>query len=67
MNFVINNFHKYQEQFLDKDSPKCKEKDLLDVADVYRNIEMPLINVVADMEDNGMSRYMENDDEEGWD
>lgn len=51
---VTYELYKYQEQFLDKDSPKCKEKDLLDVADVYRNIEMPLINVVADMEDNGI-------------
>lgn len=51
---VTYELYKYQEQFLDKDSSKCKEKDLLDVADVYRNIEMPLINVVADMEDNGI-------------
>lgn len=46
--------YKYQEQFLDKTSQKCIDKDLLDVVDVYRNIEIPLINVVADMEDNGI-------------
>lgn len=46
--------YKYQEQFLDKASQKCVDKDLLEVADVYRNIEMPLIKVVADMEDNGI-------------
>ena len=51
---VTYELYRYQKQFLDKDSPKCKEKDLLEVADVYRNIEMPLINVVADMEDNGI-------------
>ena len=45
---------KYQEQFLDKTQSKCIEKDLTRVADVYRQIEMPLINVVADMEDNGI-------------
>lgn len=51
---VTYELYKYQKQFLDKDSQKCIDKDLLDVADVYRNIEMPLINVVADMEDNGI-------------
>lgn len=51
---VTYELYKYQEQFLDKSSQKCVDKDLLDVADVYRNIEMPLINVVADMEDNGI-------------
>ena len=25
------------------------------------------LNPEDDMDDNGMSRYMENDDEEGWD
>lgn len=46
--------YKYQEQFLDKSSQKCIDKDLVEVADLFRNIEMPLINVVADMEDNGI-------------
>lgn len=46
--------YKYQEQFLDKTSQKCIDKDLVEVADVFRDIEMPLINVVADMEDNGI-------------
>ena len=51
---VTYELYKYQDQFLNPASMKCKEKDLLEVADVYRNIEMPLINVVADMEDNGI-------------
>lgn len=46
--------YKYQEQFLDKASQKCIDKDLVEVANVFRDIEMPLINVVADMEDNGI-------------
>ena len=46
--------YQYQLQFLDKESQKCIDKDLTRVADVFWNIEMPLINVVADMEDNGV-------------
>lgn len=51
---ITYELYKYQEQFLDKTMPKCVEKELLKVADVFRQIEMPLINVVADMEDNGI-------------
>jgi len=51
---VTYELYKYQEQFLDKTSQKCIDKDLTRVADVFREIEMPLINVVADMEDNGV-------------
>ena len=51
---ITYELYKYQEQFLDKDNQKCIDKDLVDVAYVFWNIEMPLINVVADMEDNGI-------------
>lgn len=51
---VTYELYKYQEQFLDKNNQKCIDKELTEVADVFRNIEMPLINVVADMEDNGV-------------
>lgn len=51
---VTFELYQYQLQFLDKNSQKCIDKELEDVADVFRNIEMPLINVVADMEDNGI-------------
>lgn len=51
---VTYELFKYQEQFLDKNNQKCIDKELTEVADVFRNIEMPLINVVADMEDNGI-------------
>ena len=51
---VTYELYKYQEQFLDKTSQKCIDKELTEVADVFREIEMPLINVVADMEDNGI-------------
>lgn len=51
---VTFELYQYQLQFLDKTSQKCIDKDLTRVADVFWNIEMPLINVVADMEDNGI-------------
>lgn len=51
---ITYELYEYQNQFLDKTSQKCIDKDLLEVADVFRDIEMPLINVVADMEDTGI-------------
>lgn len=51
---ITYELYKYQEQFLDKTSQKCIDKELTEVADVFRQIEMPLINIVADMEDNGI-------------
>ena len=51
---VTYELYKYQEEFLDKTKDKCIEKDLTRVADVFREIEMPLINVIADMEDTGI-------------
>lgn len=51
---ITYDLYKFQEPFLTLDSPICKEKDLLGVANVFWNIEMPLINVVAEMEDNGI-------------
>ena len=51
---ITYELYKYQEQFLDKTSQNCIDKELTEVGDVFREIEMPLINVVADMEDNGI-------------
>lgn len=51
---VTYELYKYQEEFLNPIYQKCIDKDLVDVAKVFREMEMPLINVVADMEDNGI-------------
>lgn len=51
---VTYELYKYQEPFLDNNNQKCIDKDLVDVAYVFREIEMPLITVVADMEDYGI-------------
>lgn len=47
--------YKYQQQFLDADSPLCKKKDLDRVAWLYKNIELPVIKVTAQMESNGVN------------
>ena len=47
--------YKFQEQYLDKENGKlCYRKGLERVAEVFRNIEMPLIEVVFDMEVQGV-------------
>ena len=47
--------YKFQERYLDKDNGElCYRKGLERVADVFRNIEMPLIEVVFDMEVQGV-------------
>lgn len=46
--------YEFQSAFLLPESTSCKEKDLLGVAKVFHEIEMPLISVVCDMEDRGI-------------
>ena len=47
--------YKFQEDYLDKDTGKyCYRKGLERVAEVFRDIEMPLIEVVFDMEVQGV-------------
>jgi len=45
----------FQRPFLTKDDPICIERDLTGPAYVFHNIEMPLINIVAEMEDTGIA------------
>ena len=44
----------FQYKYLDRDGDYCYKKGLERVADVFRNIEMPLIEVVFDMEAQGV-------------
>ena len=46
--------YKFQEEYLDKDGKYCYSKGLERVADVFRDIEMPLIPVVFEMECTGV-------------
>ena len=44
----------FQRPFLTEDDPICIERDLQGPAYVFNHIEMPLINIVAEMEDTGV-------------
>lgn len=46
--------YKFQKQYLDPTSPLCKERGLERVAQVYHEIELPLIEVVYEMEKTGI-------------
>lgn len=45
----------FQRPFLTEDDPVCIERDLTGPAFVFNHIEMPLINIVAEMEDTGVA------------
>ena len=47
--------YKFQEQYLDKDSYLCYSKGLEKVSEVFTEIEMPLIEVVFEMECQGVT------------
>ena len=52
---ITYELYEYQKELLDIDSPKCKELGYDKLAWVMKNIELPLIPVVAQMEENGVS------------
>ena len=45
----------FQRPFLTEDDPVCIERDLTGPAFIFNHIEMPLINIVAEMEDTGVA------------
>lgn len=44
----------FQIQYLDENHPYCQEAHLEKVAKLYREIELPIISIVADIEDQGV-------------
>ena len=44
----------FQIQYLDENNPKCQAGHLEKVAKLYREIELPIITIVADIEDQGV-------------
>lgn len=46
--------YEFQKQYLNSDEELCKKKGLERVSWVFHNIEMPLVEVVANMEDYGI-------------
>lgn len=53
---ITYEFYLYQKQFLREDNDR---QDMRDIYWVFKNIEMPCVAVVADMEDNGILFDME--------
>lgn len=51
---ITYELYQFQRPFLSLDDPVCDDRGLKDVAWVFNNIEMPCIEVVADMEDVGV-------------
>ena len=51
---ITSQYCEYQRPFLTQGNPKCEEHGLHDVAWVFHNIEMPIVDVVCNMEDNGI-------------
>lgn len=45
----------FQLQFLDKENPLCHEYGLEKVSDVFWNIEMPYVDVIVELEENGVA------------
>lgn len=56
---ITYELYKFQEPFLDESFPDCAERGLTGVSWVFRNIEMPCVDVVADMEDCGVAFDMQ--------
>lgn len=51
---ITYELYKFQEPFLTADNEECIKRGLTDVAWVFRNIEMPCVEVVVDMENTGV-------------
>ena len=56
---ITYELYKFQQPFLTKDHSTCIERNLQGVAHVFREIEMPLISIVAQMEDTGIALDLE--------
>jgi DNA polymerase I-like protein with 3'-5' exonuclease and polymerase domains len=52
---ITYELYQFQKPYLIADDPVCIEKGLQDVAWVFHNIEMPMVDVVIDMEDRGIT------------
>ena len=52
--YITYELYKYQHQFLSTNSDECIKRNLQGVAHVFNEIEMPIIPIVAEMQDNGI-------------
>lgn len=53
--FTTYQLFMYQKPFLDTNNDECIKRDLQGIANVFNEIEMPIIPVVAKMEDTGIT------------
>jgi len=51
--------YSFQRKYLDPESDVCKSRNLRDAALLYRDVELPLIRIIAEMEDEGI--YVDKD------
>ncbi|MBR4377286.1 MAG: hypothetical protein IKP50_00150 [Bacilli bacterium] len=51
--------YEFQLPYLTVDNPKCIEQELQSVCNVFWNIEMPFVDVIVDLEQNGISLDVE--------
>lgn len=51
---MTHELYEYQKEFLTPESQKCIDLDYTRLASLYNNIELPLIPIVADIEDAGI-------------
>lgn len=51
--------YKFQEQYLDENNKLCQDCGFTKLAKLYKEIELPIIPLIADIEDNGISLDLE--------
>lgn len=51
---ITYELYEFQKQFLDINSPLCKEKDLEGAAYILQEVEIPIIKYICEMEDAGI-------------
>lgn len=51
---ITYKLYEFQKPYLTEECDLCKDYELQDVANVYKNIEIPLIDVNVDLEDTGV-------------
>lgn len=52
---ITHDLYLYQKKYLDSNSEDCIKRDLTGLANVYNTIELPLIPIVAKMENTGIT------------
>lgn len=52
---ITYELYKFQEPFLTAESEECISRELQGPAWIFKNVEMPLVNVIVEMEDAGIS------------